>query len=243
MSERVLMAEIQRHHLRVGWKPEERLQWAIDFAFGGLPAVTEGDRQNLRRDLAAFSGTPQVPDARHYVTSHFVRGEIARLGHHDWQGAYGEIPTWAEVEQARGEFRKLLDRVLRIGQYTLGPFPVTYYIGVGLPTDPPRPRQSHFFERVKHEGAAWGLITLARLLGAFGSKLEQCPEATCRRLYVARRVNQHFCSTRCQSRTTTRAYRSRKREEEVKRAARKAARLKGKAQKTRIAGAIRRKGE
>lgn len=211
MPERVLMNEIEKHQPRVGKKPEARLQWAIDFAASDLASLTGGDRENLRRDLAAFAYTPQVPDVKRYVRSSLVRGEVARLGRHDWQGAYGEMPMWEEVQQAQVTFRRTLEQFLTEGEVRLGPLKITYYI---VRTDirfkaETNERRSDFLERVHQEDAPWGLLPFARLLGAFGFKLETCPEPTCRRLYVVRRINQHFCSTRCQSRTTTRAYRER----------------------------------
>jgi hypothetical protein len=189
--------------------------------------------------LAAFAFTPQVHDVEAYTRSVFVRGEVARLGQHNWERAYGVLPSWEQVEDAQAEFRRVLKDFLSLGQVKLGPFEITYHVtrhDIPIKTNP---RRSSFFELVHKEKAAPGLLPFARLLGAFGAKVETCPEPTCRRIYVVKRVNQHFCSTHCQSRTTTRTYRNRKREEAEERATRRPGRPKGKVQKARTAGANR----
>lgn len=209
MPERVLMNEIEKHQPRVGKKPEARLQWTIDFAARDLSALTEGDWENLRRDLTAFALTPQIHDVTRYARSSLVRREIARLGLHDWQGAYAEMPTREEVQQTQGEYRRVLQELLSSGLVELGPFETVLGISRDDIHSKDLPRRSQFVEWILHEKVPWGLLTFARLLGAFGFRLEHCPEPTCGRLFVVRRINQHFCSTRCQSRTTTRAYRER----------------------------------
>lgn len=215
MKKQVLMNEIEKHQARVGNKPEARLQWAIDFAVKDLGHLTIGDRENLRGELAAFCGTPQAQDVYAYKRSHFVRLAIAQLGQHDWQGAIGVLPRWEQVQEAQGEFRRILRVFLATGHFTLGPFAITYDVYRQAFRINTKPRQCFFSERVQKEKAPWGVLTFARLLGAFGANVETCPEPTCGKIFVAKRLNQNFCSKQCQSRTTTRTYRDRLRTKQL----------------------------
>lgn len=52
-------------------------------------------------------------------------------------------------------------------------------------------------------------VKFAELLAAHSWLVHRCPEEKCRRSFVANRLNQQYCSKRCQMRAAMRAYRER----------------------------------
>lgn len=58
------------------------------------------------------------------------------------------------------------------------------------------------------EAGQTGLLQLASLLGAYAHLLRECPEAACRRWFVAARQGQTFCGRTCQNRAAIREYRA-----------------------------------
>ena len=203
--ERVTADEVEQIQPRVGRSPADRLQWALDFAQKDLNTLTVGDWANLRRELAAFRGFTVFPTQ---VKNRRVLNALLELGRHNWGSqTFVELPMEEQTRQAQAEFRRIVDRLLTRGMVAIGPHQVTHYVSRLDKTQIPPERRASLSTWTR--GASPGLEQFTYLLGAYAALVGVCPEPKCQRWFVAGRTNQTYCSTRCQTRATTRTYRER----------------------------------
>lgn len=182
--------------LRIGKTASARLRWAVDFAQRDLTDLTSGEWTDLQSALKTFIAFPFPPFSDRQPARFIYSKGSSRL-------------TQDEVKEVQQTYRDFITRLatkrkattpalkIRLGAYVIPDFhhPNRMMVGVTHNSE----------DRVTD--AMYGLFWL---LAAYGLLLRQCPERTCRRVFVATRKNQSYCSTRCLSRYKTREYRKRK---------------------------------
>ncbi len=188
------LAEAMR---RVGRDSKDRLQWVLGFAQRDLGNLTPGDWENLRLELPAFATSPVVWE--------HLRATLDRIP--SAQKSLVPALTEKEITQLQGEVRGLLDRLYKHGTARIGPLSVTYQVSRQEGT--PAFTMPGVIPAFPGDFRSRVLQTMAELLLGYGGLLKLCPEAKCRRWFVAGRPNQKHCSLRCQSRAKTRQYRER----------------------------------
>ena len=207
---------------RVGVDQMGRLAWALKFAqqeFGSLPA---GDLENLRQELSIFGFMGTWPDLaavqRGSKLDTFLEGlelpETMEM----------QIVSDKELSSTHAKFKKVLsdlednDGYAEVGPFTLFHVVETSNTVIGmigledlllkqfLPFAP-GPQASH---RQKLEGGQsdFLLFGFSALLARYSLLLRHCPDMKCKRWFVASRLNQQYCSTKCQVRSATRKFRS-----------------------------------
>ncbi len=197
--ERVHPREISQVESRVGTTPAARLQWALNLAQLELADLTSFDLENLRRELVAFDCWVIPHDQ---VWSRRVPKALAQAARHPdlHPDAPVPLPSLAEVRQTQRAVWNVVRTLLDSGEVQIGPMRASFVI-----FRDPKGRWEYFY---RNPGThSWGGFTFANLLGGLASLVRECPEPKCRRWFVASRANQWYCSTRCQTRATTRAHR------------------------------------
>ena len=182
-------------HRRVGKTGPERLRWAVEFAQRDLNGLMPGEWTDLLSGLRAFIAFPFPIGEEQPPRFMYVKGKasLTKDEAKEVQRAYQRFI--AELVNKR----KASTEELRV---TVSAFivPHPYHLDrtlLGV---------THYAKDLVSE-AMWSLLGL---LAAHGLLLRECPEMTCRRVFVAARRNQSYCSTLCLSRRKTREYRKRK---------------------------------
>lgn len=180
-------ADRRRHSRRVGTRPKECVAWAVRFAQRDPQTMTAGDWANAEGELHAFLGVnvgPYAPDTLGAQLG--LEPESIQEAHRALRGAiatalrHERIPLGRTTETA--EWRPDLGR---------------YAIGVPFP-----------------EVRSWTMKHFVQLLAMAGDVLRVCPAPAprardgrrCDTWFVQMRPQGVYCSPRCQSRATTRAY-------------------------------------
>jgi hypothetical protein len=181
-------ADRERLSRRVGATPKECLAWAVHFAQRDPDTMTVGDWANAEGELRAFLGVSVGPFAPGTLGAFFgVARENIQGAHRALRAAiiaalrHEPIPLGRTTETA--EWRPDLG-----GRYA---------IGLTLPEVP-----------------SWTARQFVHLLAMAGDVLRVCPAPpprgqegeTCGTWFVQMRPQGVYCSPRCQSRATTRAY-------------------------------------
>jgi hypothetical protein len=190
---------------RIGKTPRARLAWAVNLVHRDLKSLTPGDYENLRLELAAFLYRP-IPDR-------YFRHLKAHLG---------ELPSrplepvpWPEVPDILHRIREVIECVVR-----REPFSALENAGtLRLIWNQHERRWFHVFI-TQDSLADQAADTLWPLIVAWGHLVRTCPAPkkrgkpgeACGAWFVAKRPNQLFCTSMCQSRASTRAKRNRERE-------------------------------
>jgi hypothetical protein len=187
-TERIGFEELAKIQGRVGDTPVQRLRWAVEFAQRDLDGLSDGDWANLRSELAAFDSWVIPLDQ---VTSRRARKAL-RDGTEppDADPRGFALPSERDVRAIQDGVRLTVRMLLDTDETVIEPAKVSFVITRDS-------RRSWLF---RLPGPAWGGLALALV--------RECPEPKCRRWFVASRTNQWFCSTRCQTRASTRAYRA-----------------------------------
>jgi hypothetical protein len=195
---------------RIGRTPRQRLRWAIDFLQTDLHSP-ETELEPLRRALAAFllADMPGlsmiVPKSIELPTPYEVekcQSEWGMAFHLVFNQVRGERVVSQAMRGKEPDDLKAADR-----PETLNRPAFTQKIEMGLRITPLRNSSVvEFIPMNDDEGQFEFLFLLGPLTHAVGI----CPEPECQRYFVAKRLEQTFCSRRCQNRAVVR----RKREAE-----------------------------
>ena len=196
--------DIRRAARRVGVSAKDRLPWAIAFAQRPPESMTQGDWANAQAELAVFLGAEPGPPLE----------ELWRVGR-------------GKAEAAQRAFRRVLDGVVRRRDVPLGRHELFLNWLPWPRTSPPRgmARWPHGDGRYslihldRKRPAVAALHRLGQDLELAGHFLKACPapaprgklSESCGRWFIQRRPQQAYCSPRCQSRASTRAYRTERR--------------------------------
>jgi hypothetical protein len=184
---RVGEADPERLSSRVGRKPKECLAWALRFAQRDPQAMTRGDWANAEGELRAFLDVSVAPFAPGTL------GALLGVFREEIQGAHRSLRT--AITAALRHERIPLARTTETAEWRadLG----RYVINHMLPEVPSR-----------------AVMKFVHLLAIAGDVLRVCPAPrargqggeTCGIWFVQTRPQAVYCSPRCQSRATTRAY-------------------------------------
>lgn len=201
--------ELEKAQSRIGKTPLKTMQWVtrlLAFTDQKLADLSKGDFENLAYEIAVFSllGTKRLPRIKAGKTILMD----STWGGADWgdKRALGEsIPSREQVRTVSVEVKRHVDSLLANRQAEISLHETKLMIQVignrgGLFTFHGRIQDKFFFH-------------LARLLADFGPRLQRCEAPDCSQVFVSVRKHQQFCSTRCQSRITTRALRQEKRKQ------------------------------
>jgi hypothetical protein len=189
-----LRAELSGYVSRVGSTPREQLAWAIRLAEDNPGTATPPDWENRRGEIAAF---------------------VCQHDDHEWLAPVGQrfaAPTEDEARQIQRRLGEVIAKVIaRDRHISFGP--VRMVSGILWREDLGR-------YQTWAAGPGWerqAIDILGRLLVEHGHLVKECPApaprgsrgTSCGKWFVASRPRQDYCSARCQSRATTRAYRQR----------------------------------
>jgi CGNR zinc finger protein len=195
-------SEIGQIQPRVGVTPAQRLQWALDFAKEDLNALSTGDWHNRRRELVAFDGW--VIPHEQVKSRRLLKGLPVGIPQPPAElSGQVPLPTPEEVRNIQVDVRRVVETLLTTGEVSMSRIQASFVI-----LRDPKGRWG-YCGRMPIPGT-WGALTFAELLGGFAPLVRECPEPGCKRWFVASRANKWYCSTKCQSRATTRAYRGTK---------------------------------
>jgi hypothetical protein len=177
---------------RVGRSPQGQLGWALRLAQRQPESMTPGDWDNMRHEITAFL-------ALHGYSSQSPVGH--RLG----------LPPEEVAHEIRKQLHEILAAVIQRGPDPIHLGRIQTMLGLCWRDDVQR------FTRWTASTGYPSLIAsaLQPLLEQHGHLVRACgapsprggADETCGLWFVAARVQQRFCSPRCQSRATTRAYR------------------------------------
>lgn len=207
VEERIGAADLMRVYNRVGRNAKARLRWALGFAQRELDGLPPSEWANLRWEMFAFAQFRIAADAVERPEAEAALREAGRGGRR--YPMHVQLPTDRTLRETQAEYRRIVAELVRHGQVLVGPLEVRYWIirGYTAQRDIAHPATAEL--AVETKGGVQGVESLVHLLGAYAHLVQVCPEPKCQRWFVAGRTNQQFCSTRCQSRHTTRAKRDR----------------------------------
>jgi hypothetical protein len=183
-------SSLQPYAARVGRSALEQLIWALRLAQQRPKEMTPADWENVRYEISAF----------------------CHLAGHRWVPPVGSAVATPSLEEAQ-EIREQLEKIVTAVIHR------TPYVEFGW-----QRIKSGILWRADLEcyhtwsvGAGWNfqvMSTLGDLLARYGHLVRACTallprsrEGVCGIWFVAARAQQRFCSPRCQTRATTRAYR------------------------------------
>lgn len=220
----------------MGRDPADRLQWALEFARRDIDKQTGGDWENLCAEIDAFATTLVWWDRLPKYHRKKLRQDFGR---HKFPATITFSPPSREViRQTQARFRAVLADLQEKRRADIGPILVNY--AILWHRSPPRRRDpatelhNMFFppfyvdiapqtrprpvQLVGADFEEYALVKFAELLAGHPGLIRICPEQKkCGHWFVARRLNQEYCSKRCQTRAAVRAFRERKQAAQTKR--------------------------
>jgi len=179
---------------RVGATPAAKLRWAVALVDRSFRGMTPGDWLNLRLEIEVF-----------------VRG--GRADSEPYPGEC-ETPSEEEAREIAKEFYRILEKVVARESVHLGTFKAEYELGwFG--------DRCNLFERPLNGWVPTAVKYLGHLVAEYGHLVRVCQAPAlvadgggiCQTWFVADRPRRIYCSARCTSRATTKAYREAKRKE------------------------------
>lgn len=175
-----------------GVYPNAWIRWLLTFIDQDLKQLSEGDWLNLRHEATALAETAGERSAENTE-------ELLKRGHISLDARLGVVPTQEEIMSLQCKTRKAITQLLSEGQTIIDPITLKFYIF--------RVDKKGACMRSSIEGSPVdkSMYKISYLLGRYGGMIDKCPE--CRHLFLADRKNQAYCSTKCQSRVTSRRYR------------------------------------
>lgn len=201
-----LLTHLEKIQRRVGLTGRDRLQWAVAFAQRDLDALTPGEWMDLLMELRVFLASPYPQDfAGIDAALRQLRPRPPRL---PLTVIFKPRITEEDAKEIQTAFRDILQQLIT-SQWGIIEMP-PLSIGIYYTHHPERPSRTRvLLEASTPDVTVKARYVLTYLLGAHGELLRQCPEPACRRIFVASRPNQSYCSSRCLSRAGTRTYRQR----------------------------------
>lgn len=190
------LEQAERIHRRVGLTGPDRLRWAVTFARCPLENLSPGEQLDLLLELRDFLFYPVLP----------------------WQRKGGppkhrqSLPPLRTITEADALEIHNAGVELITTLMTVGWIAVDVSQSVGLYRVERQPGQCAIVSEAMTDNLATVFVhRLLPLLETHGDLLKICPDATCRKPFVASRRNQDYCSVQCASRQATRQYRARQR--------------------------------
>ena len=186
LAQKATLEEIEAASQRIEAENGRRVGWVLRFAQKDLRNMTAGDWYNLRLDLAAFI----LPFQK-------TKEDVT-------------LPSRHEVRQIHQRFRAVLSELIRVGRVKIGGYrsielvreqtgATTMLVHASSSASPTQPYILYLsillFER-QH------LVKACPAPAPRGARGESCGQ-----WFLARRPNQVYCSRRCQTRASTRAFR------------------------------------
>lgn len=177
-------------HMDLSKPSEARMRWALAFASRDLEALSEGDFQNLRYEVAcflAFDAEHPIPDGSEY---HFLETHLRAKEH---------------IEKAQQWLRDSL-RII-VDSPTSESIPIEA-IGLSLSnvllTLSWERRHGRWSSGIilskSDDGEPYLLHRFLELLKAHANDIRRCPCEDCRKLFLRNRANATCCSKTCTSR-------------------------------------------
>ena len=213
--------EIDKALERIGGQSlDHRMRWVLNLSQCDLDTVSEGDLLNLQHEIQAFGIASGFPSAllesnkTHTKTFSFcfeipVSGKtpmptlLRRMHHSVLEGP--PLPTLEALRECQAMVKGALEPILdkrgwwfempAMRPLVLNPISVE-------DADP----TWHVFNFDGRPAVAF-LLSLLNLLAGGAHRVRRCPG--CQTIFLIDRRNQEYCSTRCQSRQATQAYRER----------------------------------
>lgn len=220
--------QIERFQLRVGVDPDERLQWALNFAKADLDSLTPGDWDNLQVEMLVFAITLVLWDQVPAVARKRLRPQFGRDKQSKKKIEVRGIPTENDLREIQVEFCKHLGNLRTKGEFHIlldnAQFSVTvdafhparglarklykygymhdtpFYYGISR-----HPLGEHASIEITITQRC--LLRFGQLINYFQEKLRICSE--CESWFVAQRKTQLYCSKKCQLRAASTRFRER----------------------------------
>ncbi len=221
--------QIERFQLRVGVGPDERLQWAFNFAKADLDSLTPGDWDNLKLEMLVFAITLVLWDEFPAVKRKRLRPQFGRDKQSKEKIEVRGIPTENDLREIQVEFCKHLGNLRTKGEFLIPLDNAQFRVTVdAFHPDGGLTRKLHKFGYMYDTPFYYGiskhplgahtsikititqrcLLRFGQLILHFQEKLKICSE--CESWFVAQRKTQLYCSKKCQLRVASRTFRGRK---------------------------------
>lgn len=180
---------------RLGTSPRQYLEWVLKFRKCALRKLDENKLKALRHEASIYAtGT----------FSFSMEGAVVSLSPGlGWGNTKLErIPSESELVIMQS---MTVDSIERFLEYKL----VDAKMDIEVRAKPlgPGERGGYIGIYPKSNLDAFNLSTIF-LIGIFAEKIRSCREPTCKNLYIAKRVDQLFCTVKCQNRLAARRARN-----------------------------------
>ncbi|MBI3393844.1 MAG: hypothetical protein HY039_11795 [Nitrospirae bacterium] len=203
-----LLAELRKAGTRIGSSVDDVSRWLLRFVQREPSSLSAGDLSNLSYEIVHFLGHGVPDDSSRPVESGLAsplvrKGGtyIVRKGEYDlsgpWPTGWKFFPSPADIERFQTFAAGAVMSAVRGNGLVLDLPPVE--LRLSPPSWKVRPH-------TEDAGALW-TYQIAHLLGKTAPRIHLCPE--CKTLFLADRVDQKFCSPRCQQKDATLRYRER----------------------------------
>ena len=253
-TKQIRFAQHETIQLRVGKNPPERLQWALNFTQLDLDNLTNGEWVDLRLELNSFAtflvwwdripGFHREKIRQQYghslhvmqfsspITEEEARKtqirfqEILEELKQAKQATVGPMSVTYSVTLRKTPPQKYLERVLNLPDRPTGDLKANMVRSLSAFLQQSMPGFGTPFMRVDGGFENQALIKFAELIAGHPGMLRTCPREGCSRWFVARRLNQEYCTKKCQSLVNTWKYREKLEERKKQLLAKKTVRRK-----------------
>ncbi len=226
--------------LRVGKTPSERLRWGLTFAQRDLVALTNGEWVDLRAELNSFASflvwwdripvyqrdklrrqyghslhvmpfTRPITEEEARKTQARFRGVLEELRQTN-RTTIGPMSVTYSVTLRTTPPQKLLQQLFDRPDRPAGGSLVNLIRSSPAFFQQVMPGFGTPLMQVRGGFENQALVKFAELLAGHSAMIRTCPREGCSRWFVARRLNQDYCSKACQTLVTTWRHRQKKRE-------------------------------
>ncbi len=184
--------------LRIGGVPERIVRWALGWVDLAQTSMTEEQWLVLRKEIGAL-GSIIVVSPDYFDT--IVHRKISSADSEEIQVKF-RLPTREAAQRFSSLMTACIEDLVRGLSATVGPLLVTVSVGRRMAG---RITAQRAISYQVHSIADEALYKVLGALQACGGLVGRCPE--CSRLFLGDRINQVYCSSACQSRVTSRAFR------------------------------------
>lgn len=258
-TKKIRFAQHETIQLRVGKNPAERLRWGLTFAQRDLDALTNGEWVDLRLELNSFATflvwwdripvyqrekihqqyghslhvmpfTRPITEEEARKTQARFRGVLEELRQTN-RTTIGPMTVKYSVALRKTPPQKFLERVFNLPDRPARDLKANIVRSLSALLQQAMPGFGTPIMQVHGGFENQALVKFAELLAGHSAMVRTCPREGCSRWFVARRLNQDYCSKACQTLVTTWRHRKKKREA-AKASAKKKASRKRQAKKT-----------
>lgn len=184
--------------LRIGSSQEEIVKWGLRWSERPASSLTAEDWQALQSEIGAL-GSILIHEKSPFEST--VKMVLAQSK--STTSTFFRQPTQDEARRFLDLIRRCVEDLLKYSSADVGPLEITVTVSRRdrLPVSrEPRQKVPSMFD--------YALYRFLMALQQSGGLIGHCPE--CNHTFLAERTNQKYCSSRCHSRTTSRAHRQRK---------------------------------